>query len=200
MEAITEKEYKMIKNYKRNKDQNIPLYFFNKFRDDLVNIVFSKINRKFSSIPYEKDDLIHIVWKSIKKSLEDYDQNKNFEVLLVNNCYFSTIREVRKFINNKELVMNTMISLEKYELSPSRCLDKNQIINFQLSRDEALDNLIKTACEYVSNYSKPTIKKVIYLKSIGYSVSEISKKLRVSRYYIEDLLKNIEKIIKKYYL
>lgn len=200
MEAVTEKEYKMIKIYKKNRDQNISLYFFNKFRNDLMSIVFSKINRKYSSIPYEKGDLIHIIWESVKKSLDDYDSTKNFHALLVNNCYCQTVREIKKFINNKELVMNTMISLEKFELSPSRCLDKNQIVNFELSRGEVLDNLIKTACKYVSNYSQPTIKRVIYLKLIGYSISEISRKLRVSRYHIEDLLKNIEKIIKKYYL
>ena len=61
MELLNKKEYKMITAYKRRQNEEIALYFFNKFRDDLLNITYSKVRNKFKQIPYEKGDLIHII-------------------------------------------------------------------------------------------------------------------------------------------
>ncbi|MCQ3907837.1 MAG: hypothetical protein MJ219_03825, partial [Mycoplasmoidaceae bacterium] len=113
METLNKMEFEMIKNYQKVKDENIPLYFFKKFRDDLIDITFSKINSKFTSTPYEKGDFVHIIWKAIKITLENYKSNQDFQSVLLKNCYFTTIKELRKFMNNGEMVMNVSKSLDK---------------------------------------------------------------------------------------
>lgn len=200
MEWLNKNEYKMINQYKRFKDENIALYFFNKFRDDLLNITYSKIRNKFNFIPYEKGDLVHIIWNAVKITLQQYKKEQNFKVVLLRNCYLTTIKEIRKFINNGELVMNLSGSFDKYIEKHMWNLSQSSVSNVQLPRKTLLNNLIDDACEYVTTYSQPTIKRVIYFKSLGYSTTEICKKLRLSRHHIDSLLKSIQKMIEKYYL
>ncbi|MBQ0045323.1 MAG: helix-turn-helix domain-containing protein [Mycoplasma sp.] len=199
MYTLNKNDYKLIKQYKKFKDDEVALYFFEKFKNDLTSLVFGKINRKFSSILFEKGDLIHLVWNSIKKSLIEYKNNQNFNSILIKNCYYSTIKEVKKFINNNELVMNISSSLETYQTTPRTKIDNNTIVRIQTPTKIVLDEIIEVACSLIKEYTKPTIKRVIYLKSIGYSVSEICKKLRISRHYIDNLLKQIQNVVKNYY-
>ena len=60
-----------------------------------------------------------------------------------------------------------------------------------------LNNLINEACEYVTQYKNDTVRKVIYLKSLGYSITEIANDLDINRYYVEDIIKKVEKIAKR---
>ena len=99
MELLNKKEYKMIVNYKKNHDENVALYFFNKFRNDLLNITYSKIKSKFKHIPYEKGDFVHLIWNSVKTTLKQYKKEQNFHVVLIRNCYLTTIREIKKYLN-----------------------------------------------------------------------------------------------------
>ena len=75
----------------------------------------------------------------------------------------------------------------------------NAVVNFSLSNDLILKDLVSTVSTFISNYSQPTIKRVIYLKSLGYSVTYICKKLRLSRSYIEGLFKSIKRVVKRIY-
>lgn len=200
MYTLKENDYKLINQYQKSKNEEIALYFFEKFRSEVTNIVFSKINRKFSSIPFEKGDLIHLVWNSIKKTLLEYKNKQNFYGILINNCYFLTIKEVKKFINNNELIMNISSSLESYEKVPKFNIDYGVANKIEKPSNIVLDEIINLACSFIKEYTKPTIKRVIYLKSIGYSVTEICKKLRISRHYIDTLLKQIQNVVEKYYL
>ncbi|MCQ3915566.1 MAG: hypothetical protein MJ195_02310 [Mycoplasmoidaceae bacterium] len=61
MYELNKGDYKKIRSYKRFKQEEIALYFFDKFKNDLLDITFSKINRKFGSIPFEKGDLVHLI-------------------------------------------------------------------------------------------------------------------------------------------
>lgn len=199
MEQLNDQEYKMVEKYKKSKDENIALYFFNKFNVEITNIVFYKINKKFSSIPFEKGDLFHLVWKSIIKTMNEYKNNIDFNASLIKNCYFLTIKEVKKFLNNNELTMNISSSYEGYLEKFKQIKCKNGISKIELPRKVLVDNLIDDVCNYVNSFSQPTIKRVIYLKSQGFTTPEIAKKLRLSRYTISNIMKVIEKIVKKIY-
>ncbi|MCQ2956383.1 MAG: hypothetical protein MJ233_00470 [Mycoplasmoidaceae bacterium] len=61
MDQLNSKEYAMIKEYKKTKNIEIATYFFNKFEPDLTRLIFSKINKKFSSVPFEKGDIFSFV-------------------------------------------------------------------------------------------------------------------------------------------
>ncbi|MCQ3908529.1 MAG: hypothetical protein MJ200_03100 [Mycoplasmoidaceae bacterium] len=61
MYELNKIDYKKIRSYRKFKQEEIALYFFEKFGDDLLDITYNKINKKFSSIPFEKGDLIHIM-------------------------------------------------------------------------------------------------------------------------------------------
>lgn len=195
MEALKKHEYKLIKIYKKQKKEEIVMYFFNKCRNDVINIVYSKICTKFTSIPFEKGDLFHLVWNSIKKSLDEFEDG-DFNSIVVKNCYWLTIKEVKKYLNNSELIMNISDSFESYINTPGKIFDRNLIEENKDSRNEALEKLINNACEYVNLYPQPTIKKVIYLKSLGYSISEIARIIRKSRYHVDHLLKLVEDMVK----
>lgn len=195
MYQLTIDDYKKIKLYKKIKNSEIALYFFEKFRSDLVNIIFSKINLKFGITPLEKGDIVHSVWDSLIKTLNVYKNGQNFCANLITNCYQITIKEVRKFFNNSELVMNHPISLESY-------LTNNKNLNvcyIEKPKEIVVDEIINLACENIKEFTQPTIKRVIYLKSMGYSVKDICSKLRKNRYLIKNILNKVEEIVKKFY-
>lgn len=195
MRILSEKENKMIEVYKKTNQEDIALYFFNEFKDDLVNITFSKINKKFTSIPYEKDDLIHLVWRSIKNCLVSCKTPDDFLNILVRNCYFSTIREIQKFLNNKQMVMNVSYSLDT--LYEQYLFSKSVLI--QQPKNEIIKDLANSVCELNKKYSQEVVKKTLYLKSIGYSINEIANILKISRYHVCNLLSYVEIVAKKYY-
>ena len=197
MYVLNEGDYKKIKLYKKSKREDIALYFFDKFRNDVIDIVFYKINKKFSYIPFEKGDIYHLLWNSVKKTLLDFKKEENFNSCLVNNCYFLTVKEIRKFINNSELVMNISSSLDQHMKKYWLINDKNNTSRIEIPRNVMLNNLINEACEYVTQYKNDTVRKVIYLKSLGYSITEIASDLDINRYYVEDIIKKVEKIAKR---
>ena len=196
MEKLTPKEYKMIRLYKKTKDVNIPLYFFNKYHDDLTKLIFYKINKNFSSVPFEKGDLFYFVWNGIKTTLEKYKKKQNFNVVLVNNCYSTTIKEVKKFLKNGELIMNMSSSFEQYQQTPHRKFDRDGVSYINSDNKLLLNNLISEACECIKKYKQETIENVIYLKSMGFNIKEISERLNVTVYYVNDLLNLVEKIVR----
>lgn len=199
MYELSKDDYKKIRSYRRFKQDEIALYFFNKFKNDLLDITFSKINKKFRSIPFEKGDLIHIIWKSLKITMRFYKNEDNFYASLLNNCYIHSIKEIKKFLNNDELIMNTSSSWELYSGVGKKCSDKGNVSNIVKSNDIIVKEIVDVACKYLKTYTQPTIKKVIYLRSLGYTINEISKKIRKNKWVIRDLLDKIWSIVKNYY-
>ncbi len=198
MRNINEQEIKMIKEYKKSKNEKIALYFFDQFHDDIVDIIFYKINSKFSSVPIEKGDLFHLVWKSIKKTLNEYKKKQNFNYVLLRNSFQAAIAEYKKFLTNGELVMNMSGSLENYQ-SKGILIGGSNIIHLETPNDIVLNNLVDDTYEITKNFKHETIKKILYLKSLGYSITEIEKEIKISRYKIKSLFSSIEKIMKKKY-
>lgn len=199
MYELNKDDYKKIRSYRRFKQEEIALYFFNKFKDDLIDITFSKINRKFRNVPLEKGDLVHLMWKSVKMTLKFYKNEDNFHASLLNNCYITTIKEIKKFINNREMILNSSASFEKYEESGCGFIGKDNITTINKSNQMIVGEIIDIACKYLKKYSQPTIKRVIYFRSMGYSIEEISKKIRKNKWVIRDLLEKIWYIVKNYY-
>lgn len=197
MYELNKQDYQKIKSYKRFKQEEIALYFYEKFSKDLLYIIFNKINLKFSSIPLEKGDLIHIIWNSIKKTLKEYKDGDNFCASLQRNCYFQTVNEVKKFIKNDELILNVSSSAENLKEKYGIFRSKNGLSNPTTPEKILLDDLVKNACTYIKNYTQPTIKRVIYLKSMGYSISKICKLIRKSRHHVEEILSCIQDVVKR---
>jgi predicted DNA-binding protein YlxM (UPF0122 family) len=62
-----------------------------------------------------------------------------------------------------------------------------------------LDELIELVTKNNKTYSKVTIKKLIYLKSLGFSTIEIANKFRTNVKNIRNMIKIVQKILKNYY-
>ncbi|MCQ2956382.1 MAG: helix-turn-helix domain-containing protein [Mycoplasmoidaceae bacterium] len=118
---------------------------------------------------------------------------------MISNCYITTLKEVKKFITNGQLILNKSFSFERYIESGVTVADKNRVTYISDDRKILLQNLIDEACGYIKNYKSNFVKKVIYLKSLGLSVTEICKKLNVSRHFVDDLLKDVEEMMRKSY-
>lgn len=198
MYELNKQDFKKIRSYRKFKQDEIALYFFEKFRDDLIDITYNKINLNFKSTPLEKGDLVHLMWNALKTTLKNYKDNENFYSSLIHNCYLTTIREVKKFISNSELVMNYSTSLEKYTDNKINLLNEN-VTYISKSKDIVLEEIISLSCKYLKCYNQITIKRVIYLRSLGWTFEEIGRKIRKNKWVVRDLLEKVKMIVKKFY-
>lgn len=198
---LTKNELELIDKYQKTNNQEIALFFYNKWANDVVNIIYARINLKFASIPYNRDDLFSIVWKAIKESLIEYKKDKYpLWSIVVNKSYIKTIREVQKFLKNTELILN--ISKSWDTLSNKHHIYKNNKDLMYLPKNnikKEIDELIDWIATNTKTYSKLTIKKLIYLKSLGFSSVEIANKFKTNVKNIRNMIKIIQKIIKHYY-
>lgn len=198
---LTQNELELIEKYKKTHDQEIALFFYNKWSNDVVNIIYARINLKFTSIPYNRDDLFSIVWKAIKESLIEFQKEKYpLWSIVVNKSYIKTIREIQKYLKNTELILNIAKSWDT--IANKHHIYKNNKNLTYLPKDnikKELDELIELVTKNNKTYSKITIKKLIYLKSLGFSTTEIANKFRTDVKNIRNMIKIVQKILKNYY-
>lgn len=196
MESLSNDEMLLVNEFKITNKNEIALYFYNKFKDDLVEIIYSKINNKFYNVPIERGDLIYIIWKGLIKTLKEADVDPSlFNSFLINNCYLLGLQEARKFIKNGEMVLNNANSLEKMILDGNFKKSEPFMLDWKLS----FKNLIDDVCEYVEKFTKDEVKKVVYLKSIGYTIKDIAKTLQMKKCKVIRMLDLIKKIVDKIY-
>ena len=198
---LTKNELELIEKYKKTNNQEIALFFYNKWANDIVNIIYARINLKFTSIPYDRNDLFSIVWKSIKESLKEFDKEKYpLWSIVVNKSYIKTIREVQKYLKNTELILNIAKSWDtisdKHHIYKN---NKNLTYTNKNNIKKEIDELIDWLAANTKTYPKLTIKKLIYLKSLGFSTSEIATKFKTDVKNIRNMIKIMQKILKKYY-
>ncbi len=198
---LTQNELELIEKYKKTHDQEIALFFYNKWSNDVVNIIYARINLKFASVPYNRDDLFSIVWKAIKESLTEFQKEKYpLWSIVVNKSYIKTIREIQKYLKNTELILNIAKSWDT--IANKHHIYKNNKNLTYLPKDnikKELDELIELVTKNNKTYSKVTIKKLIYLKSLGFSTEEIANKFKTNVKNIRNMIKIIQKILKNYY-
>lgn len=198
---LTQNELELIEKYKKTHDQEIALFFYNKWSNDVVNIIYARINLKFTSIPYNRDDLFSIVWKAIKESLIEFQKEKYpLWSIVVNKSYIKTIREIQKYLKNTELILNIAKSWDT--IANKHHIYKNNKNLTYLPKDnikKELDELIELITKNNKTYSKVTIKKLIYLKSLGFSTIEIANKFKTNVKNIRNMIKIVQKILKNYY-
>lgn len=201
-ENIISNEIELIKNYQEKNDENIALYFFNKYNSEILDIVYGKINLKFSSIPLERDDFFHVVWKAVLQSLKNFDleKGKSFKNYVIGVAYLMSIKEVLKFLKNDHLVLNQYYSYEKIleEKGYINLGESGKIIEhktFEQARDELIEDAIKLNRVFDINL----LKRVIYLRSLGHSNREISLICKTNKRRIDKLIKYVCKVAKKLY-
>ena len=189
------KEWKMIEDYKVNKNSNVPLYFYQKYSEKICNIVFYKITSKFSSIPLERNDLFSLIWKSINLVLKELKPNikKNILACFIKKSYQTSLREATKFLTNGHILLNNACSLESMIEDKKFIKYKNGAIYQQISYEKLREELIKKITFNLEGYDQKIIQKIIYLKSLGCSLREISIKLKIP----ENTIKNLFFVIKK---
>ncbi len=119
--------------------------------------------------------------------------------MLVKNCYYSTIREIRKFLNNSELIMNISSSLKMNSSSLINCNSRASGTNNISLEKILLEEVVDEAHKNISKFTNTKIKRIIYLKSEGYTINEISEKMKISKYLIKKLFQGVEKIVKRMY-
>lgn len=198
---LTEVEQKLIEKYQQTKDENIALYFYNKLGKEVLSVIYSKINHKFTMMPFEKEDLSAIVWDSLKNGLAKCknQSKKGLWNLWISDCYFGSIREIRKYYSNSELTLNYADSWEELEQTH---LVLSRIKSLVEEPKQNIKDVLEPIIDYVSThnktYAKSSIKRLLYLKSLGYSDREIAKKMHVSRRYIASMVKIILRISKRY--
>lgn len=191
---LTNQEIEMIKEYQLNKNDDVPLYFYRKFSNDLVNIIYSKINSKFASVPIERNDLLHLIWKGIKMELEEFDQKKGYSLFagFAKKGYEVSIKEALKFLSNGHILLNTASSLEEMNELSVGVRSKNGIVYQELKYEELTKGVVDQITPYFSKNSQRRVKKIIYLKSCGYSLGEISKKIRIPIREVRNIYNSIK--------
>lgn len=197
-----DKEIELIRQYREKPSEDIALYFFNKYKDLVLNIVYNKINMKFSSIPLERDDFFYTVWKSTLELLKDYDLESGLSIknILIKKAYLNSIKDAAKFLKNTHIVLNTSYSYDKLS---------NTYVNQKLGDDgkngvsgeyaQATKNFIDSVIEFNKEFPIDYLKRIIYLKSLGYSVTEISQILKRPKRNIRRAMDFVCKIAKKLY-
>ncbi len=192
--VLNEKEIEMIKEYQLNKNEDIPLYFYKKFSNDLANIIYSKINSKFASIPIERNDLLHLIWKGIKMELEEFDDGKGYTLFagFARKGYEISIKEALRFLSNGHILLNTASSLEEVNEISIGLKSKNGVVYQELKYQELTREVIDQITPYFSKNSQRRVQKIIYLRSCGYSLSEISKKIRIPVREVRNIYNSIK--------
>lgn len=199
--SLIDKEWKMVEEYQRKQNENIALYFYEKYGNDICNIVFYKISCKFSSIPLERNDLLSFVWKGIKNALKTVNI-KNKDKLMgcfVKQSYFKSVREALKFLTNGHIVLNNAESLEKINDDKVNLKSKDGIVYQEIKYEILREELIKQIAPKIQGYNQKIIQRIIYLKSLGYSLKEISEKINLSLKTTKNIYQVIVKIGKLFY-
>jgi len=198
---LTEEDYQLFVDYKKKKDDELILKFYNKFAKDICNIIYYKVNSRFYSIPLEKDDLMSVVWKGLKDSFNDFNNNdkNNFMSYIIYKIYQTTLREIRRFLTNGEVVMNNVLSYET-ELEKNRNFESrtDNIVFIKKPYEQHFKDISDFILQNITKLDKNDVKKVIYLKSLGYSNKEIGKKLNFTRNYVRKIILTIKKIGESY--
>lgn len=195
-------ELDLIKEYKLKPNQNIEMYFFEKYKDDILKIIWYRVNKKFSSLPLEKNDYISYVWIGIKKSLKsyDFDKNMNFKNFLIDRTYSFCLKELKKFTNNSEMIMNYAYSYEDYNNKTKNYIESKSDIEYvKPPIKDMVDDLVASVTKINTKFDNEDIKKVIYLKSIGNSTLEIAKQISKPYRFVKSIVDLAIKIARKIY-
>lgn len=200
-ENISENEIKLVKEYQLKKDNKIALYFYKKFSKDLVNIIYYRINNKFSSIPIERNDLCYLVWNGIKQALLEFDETKGVSLFnyFVQKSYQKGLREAMKFLTNGQIMLNRASSLEEIIYSNKYVWEKNATQPVFQTKQEKVDEIVLEISQKMSKYSVKKIKKIIYWRSLGFSLKDISKKTKINLSEVKNLFRLIKKVGEKIY-
>jgi len=198
---LTEEDYQLFKDYKKKKNDELILKFYNKFAKDICNIIYYRVNSRFYSIPLEKDDLMSVIWMGLKDAFNDFKGNdmNSFMPFVIYKTYQSTLREVRRFLTNGEIVMNNVSSYDE-QLEKNRNFESktDNIVFIEKPYNQHLKDISNFILDNITKLDKNDVKKVIYLKSLGYSNREIEKKLNFTRNYVRRIIKTIKKIGESY--
>jgi len=197
----TEKDFELVDLYKETKNENLLIQFYEKFSKDICNIVFYRINSRFYSVPIEKDDLMHLIWKAVKVTFNECDSKDKNKIInyVIHKTYQATLREIRRFLTNGERVMNNVLSLEElFEQNRNFEHKSDNIVFIKKSYSDTYKEISDFIIKRISKLDKNDVKKVIYLKSLGYTDKDIMKKLNFSRNYVRKIVLTIKKIGEKY--
>lgn len=191
---LTQNELEMIKEYQLNRNEDIALYFYKKFSNDLANIIFSRINSKFSSIPLERNDLLHLIWRGIKEELEEFNENNEHSLFtgFVQKGYQKSLREAIGFLNNGHILLNIASSIEEMNEFEIKHKTKDGVVYQELKYDDAIKEVVEKITPYFAKNTHRKIQKIIYLKSCGFSLQEIRKKLRIPIREVRTLIDGIK--------
>ena len=200
---LTENEIKLIEMYKTKHDEKIIYYFFNKYKNDAIKYLNFKILNKWYQSPFEKQDFISYIWKAVEKTLINFDlKNLKNQIkgIVFKIAYDLIKREKLKLLTNGHKILNNSLSLEKLRGNfwlNSKFIDKKQNISTQkIDLKLFLKNFIATK---VNEKKRDIYKRVIYLKSCGFSNDEIANKLNLRSHQIRYILDCLIEEGKKYF-
>ncbi|MCQ2747831.1 MAG: hypothetical protein MJ223_00920 [Mycoplasmoidaceae bacterium] len=106
----------------------------------------------------------------------------------------ATLREVRKYLSNGEIILNICSSFDSDGGINLNKMNKNAITVISRPRNILIDDLIKTVCQCIKKYKIETIKRVIYFKSFGYTSDEIAKIISLKKYIVDEIISMAKRI------
>ena len=200
---LSNDEIKLIEMYKTKHDEKIIYYFFNKYKNDAIKYLNYKILSKWYQSPFEKQDFISYIWKAVEKTLINFDvKNLKNQIkgIVFKIAYDLIKREKMKLLTNGHKILNNSLSFEKIKDNfwlNNKFIDKRQTISSQkIDLKIFLEKFIKTK---VKSDKKDIYKRVIYLKSCGFSNDEIGQKLNLKNHQIRYILDCLIEEGKKYF-
>lgn len=171
-------EINMIKNHQITpRDQTI-YYFYEKYRTTMTNYLFKKVSSCFKYTVIERKDLISVIWTSTKLALATVDLEQldcHFLTVVYRMANRQLIKLERSFRTLAHKVLNNAISFDKGTCNNISELGYDDLKNCHLSIDIELfmDKVLKDKPKREQNF----IKRLVYLRSYGYTYQQIANKL-----------------------
>lgn len=179
--GLTIIEINMIKNHQIKPNERTIYYFYNKYKETLTHYLFNKVSKSFKHIIIEKNDLISIIWSSTKiaLSLVKIDQLQcQLSTVIYHIAKRQLIRWERHLNTLPNKILNEAVSIDKDqnfnipELGFEEHLQRNTKIDLEIFMKKFLKDKSKKQQDF--------IKKIICLKSYGYTYRQIAQKMNTS--------------------
>ena len=199
--GLTVVEITMIKNYQTNNNDKIVYYFYEKYKKVILRYLLANTNGRFQNSIFDVDDFTTYIWEATKTTLSKINVD-NIHCQLSTIIYKITFTNLTKweryFSKDSHKVLNLASSLD----CANRAAYVHGIaINHETKNHSNIDlnNFLATILKGKSKRKQNFIKRVIFLKSYGYSYREIAKKMHTSLRKVFYVITKLQEEGKKFF-
>ncbi len=187
-------ELEKVCQYQLTKDNNILIYFWEKYGETIKKTCFKEIKNKFYSVPIEYDDLTGLVFLSMEKALYKFD-TKQTKYSIVQALFVTAISSTRQhavsLIGNGHKILNQSYSYDAFS-NIDNFVDH---VNPEGSWLENIffDDQMKMLMERSNLLQKKQNRDILKLKAEGLTNKEVAKLLNVNAKKVSNVITYIKR-------